>query len=81
MVNMAHPTKPIFIYDPDRRQETLQGIIEHHIPAGSVVVTDGWQAYRGLAQQGYLHLVVNHQQHFVDPRTGKFTVGVCDFHA
>lgn len=71
MVNLDHPTKAIFLYVPDRRSETLLGIIQYHIPAGSTVVTDGWGGYRGLTQQGYLHMVVNHQQNFVDPLTGR----------
>lgn len=71
MVDMNIPTKPIFLHVPSRDAQTLQAIIRDHIPPGSTIVSDGWRAYLGIdTVNNYQHLVVNHQQNFVDPITG-----------
>lgn len=47
------------IDETDRR--TLQGVIRAHVAPGSTVVTDGWNAYKGLDKHGYTHVTVNHR--------------------
>lgn len=69
MVNMADPVRPIFVYIPQRNQETLTAVIEEHIPHGSTIVSDCWRGYNNL--NNYQHLTVNHTRNFVDPNTGK----------
>lgn len=76
MVNMDHSTKPIFYYVPQRDAATLLPIIQHHIPAGSTIVSDQWRAYAQLANMNYHHLTVNHSMNFVDPRTGMYNAVV-----
>ena len=39
---------------------TLKGFIRSNAPEGGTVVTDNFTAYRGLANEGYTHLTVNH---------------------
>uniref|UniRef100_A0A1I8IUL4 DDE_Tnp_IS1595 domain-containing protein n=1 Tax=Macrostomum lignano TaxID=282301 RepID=A0A1I8IUL4_9PLAT len=52
----------------DRRAQTLLPIMQQYIMPGSRVLTDGWQAYNGLAVPSYAHATVNHRLHFVDPQ-------------
>jgi len=49
---------------PDRSGPTLLTIIEENVDQESVIYTDGWAAYRGLANLGYEHRVVVHNQGF-----------------
>ena len=39
----------------DASAESLHGFVMDHVEPGSTIVTDGWPAYQGLAQLGYLH--------------------------
>ncbi|KAK7507258.1 hypothetical protein BaRGS_00001193 [Batillaria attramentaria] len=55
---------------PDRSRATLEPIVLQYILPGSHIISDGWRAYGNLAQVGggiYLHDVIVHDQHFVDP--------------
>ena len=70
MVNLDHPTKPVFYYVPRRDQNTLLPLVRKHCLAGATIVSDQWRAYLQLRQLGYLHLTVNHSRNFVDPNTG-----------
>ncbi|MGX7897074.1 IS1595 family transposase [Tsuneonella sp. HG222] len=45
---------------PDKRNETLTAVIEHHVARGSLLVTDGWAGYKGLAGRGWRHIVIRH---------------------
>lgn len=58
-----------------RNRTTLHGIIVRLCAPGSIIVTDGWAAYRGIGKKGGFvgHMVVNHKDHFVDPGTGAHT--------
>lgn len=47
--------------------DTLIPIMHKHILPGSVIITDGWAAYRTLKNRGYTHHVINHSENFVDP--------------
>lgn len=53
---------------PNRNAETLLPLIKKYIQPGSTVVSDCWKAYNKVGGEGYRHLKVNHQVHFVDPQ-------------
>ena len=40
---------------PDASAESLHGFVIDHVEPGSTIVTDGWPAYQGLEQLGYVH--------------------------
>ena len=42
------------------KASTLQGFVSAYAPKGSTVVTDNFPAYRGLTNQGYTHITINH---------------------
>ena len=63
-----------FVNNRDAR--TLLPIIQAHVHPGTIIYSDGWAAYNTLAQLGYGHEVVIHDQNFVDPVTGVHTNGV-----
>jgi transposase-like protein len=51
-----------------RNKETLSKLIKDHVVAGSTVKSDEWGAYKGLGDQGYNHLTVNHSVSFVNSK-------------
>jgi transposase len=40
--------------------DTLQPLISKKVTAGSIVCSDTWKAYTGIAARGYVHRLVNH---------------------
>lgn len=40
---------------PDASAESLVGFVREAVAHGAVVITDGWTAYPGLSQAGYVH--------------------------
>ena len=44
---------------PNTKAATLKPIIENMVASGSIIVTDEWTAYKGLAKN-YAHVVLNH---------------------
>ena len=57
-----------------RDAQTLVPIIQTHVAPGTVVHTDEWRAYSGVASLPSLtHGTVNHSIQFVDPVTGVHT--------
>jgi len=40
--------------------DTLQPLISKKVSAGSIVCSDTWKAYTGIASRGYVHRLVNH---------------------
>ncbi len=44
----------------DVEAETLQSLITRKVSAGSIVCSDTWRAYTGIAGNGYVHRLVNH---------------------
>jgi transposase len=40
--------------------ETLQPLISRKVSIGSIVCSDTWKAYTGIAARGYVHRLVNH---------------------
>ena len=63
-------------YVEHRDADTLTEVIRRHVAPGTIIYTDGWAAYRRLAQLGYIHRTVNHSANFVDPVTGICTNAV-----
>ena len=56
---------------PDRSASTILDVLSRHILPGSIIHTDLWRGYLGIAQElESLHFTVDHTQHFVDPETG-----------
>ena len=58
---------------PDASGKSLIGFVDDAIVPGSVVHTDGWKGYEGLATHGYVHKVTNvkrsgHHAHELLPR-------------
>ena len=48
----------------DANAKTLQAAVRNAVNLGSMVMTDGWSAYRGLSRD-YVHQSVDHQGEFV----------------
>ena len=42
---------------PNASRESLRGFVEDSVEPGSVIHTDGWEGYGGLAKKGYGHAV------------------------
>lgn len=71
-------TKYGFLREIERRDAaTLLPLIEQYILPGSIIHSDGWPAYHGIAAipviPPYQHETVNHNENFVDPVTGATT--------
>ncbi|XP_022175067.1 uncharacterized protein LOC111037022 isoform X1 [Myzus persicae] len=56
-----------------RDKQTLHDIIKREVVLGSIIHSDGWPAYNGIAQYGFTHNTVNHSENFVDPLTQAHT--------
>jgi transposase-like protein len=41
-------------------EETLLPLISKKVEKGSIVCSDTWKAYTGIAARGYVHRLVNH---------------------
>ena len=46
---------------PNTQAKTIKPVIENMVNDGSIIVTDEWHAYKGLANN-YAHVVVNHKE-------------------
>ena len=69
---------------PDRRTVTLNPILQQFVAQDTMVNTDQWTAYNGIAQlpEGYGHTIINHSVNFVDPdNLAAHTQGVESFWA
>jgi transposase-like protein len=44
----------------DVEDGTLQPLISKKVLSGSIICSDTWKAYTGIAARGYVHLLVNH---------------------
>jgi transposase len=45
---------------PDVEAETLLPLIKKKVKRGSIVYSDTWKGYTGIAAKGYIHRLVNH---------------------
>jgi transposase len=51
----------------DVEADTLQPLISQKVSTGSIVCSDTWKAYTGIAARGYVHRLVNHgEQQYSD---------------
>ncbi|CAH8588855.1 unnamed protein product [Schistosoma intercalatum] len=57
----------------NRQANTIIPIIQEYVQLGTTIYTDDWRGYRCLHRLGYVHHVVVHKRHFVDPTTGVHT--------
>ena len=59
---------------PNRTRETLvTGLIQQFVEPGTTIISDKFSPYFNLNHVGYVHLMVNHSENFVDPYTGAHT--------
>ena len=57
------PRKALFFYVPDRKKRTLRPIIDKFVAPNSVVMTDEWKGYSGLAPK-HQHYTICHKERF-----------------
>ena len=56
---------------PDRQRETLvTRLVREFIEPGTVIISDKFLPYFNLNDVGYIHLMVNSSENFVDTYTG-----------
>lgn len=55
----------------DRSARTIEEVLSRHIARGSILQTDCWRGYSGIAEKlGIVHQTVNHSVGFIDHITG-----------
>lgn len=59
--------------------EDLQPIIEQKVKRGSVVCSDTWRGYTGIAAKGYVHRMVEHGKNEYSDRKGNHINGLEGF--
>jgi len=57
----------------------LQPIIQRKVKQGSVVCSDTWRAYTGIASKGYVHRLVKHSENEYSDKHGNHINGLEDF--
>lgn len=66
--------KALTFHVPNRTRETLvTGLIQQFVEPGTTIISDKFSPYFNLNHVGYVHLMVNHSENFVDPYTGTHT--------
>ena len=56
---------------PNSTRETLvTGLVQKFVEPGTTIISDKFSPYFNLNSVGYIHLMVNHSENFVDPYTG-----------
>ncbi len=64
---------------PNVEAQTLLPLIRHRVRRGSVVCSDTWRSYTGIAARGYVHRLVEHSQGEFSDRHGTHTNGLEGF--
>uniref|UniRef100_A0A914VYD1 ISXO2-like transposase domain-containing protein n=1 Tax=Plectus sambesii TaxID=2011161 RepID=A0A914VYD1_9BILA len=66
------PNETRFFAVRDRTAATLLNLIQNHVALGRQIWSDCWRSYSRIAQlpEQYIHLTVNHSEHFTDPMSG-----------
>lgn len=59
--------------------ENLQPIIERRVKRGSVVCSDTWRGYTGIAAKGYVHRMVEHSKNEYSDKKGSHINGLEGF--
>ena len=59
--------------------DTLQPLISQKVSTGSIVCSDTWKAYTGIAARGYVHRLVNHTEGQYSDRKGNHINGLEGF--
>jgi transposase len=59
--------------------DTLQTLISQKVSTGSIVCSDTWKAYTGIAARGYVHRLVNHTEGQYSDRKGNHINGLEGF--
>lgn len=57
---------------PGIEAKDLQPLIEKQVQKGSVICSDGWRAYTGLAAKGYVHRLVDHGENEYSDGKGNY---------
>ena len=58
-----HPIPRAFLVEcPDRKQETLEKIIQENVEPGAIILTDSFRSYLHISRLGYYHYVVTHSK-------------------
>ena len=64
---------------PDVEARTLLPLITRQVEAGSIVCSDTWKSYTGVAARGYIHRLVKHQEGEYSDRRGNHVNGLEGF--
>lgn len=59
--------------------ETLQPLISRKVSTGSIICSDTWKAYTGIASRGYVHHLVNHGENQYSDGKGNHINGLEGF--
>jgi transposase len=63
----------------DVEANTLQPLISQKVSTGSVVCSDTWKAYTGIAARGYVHRLINHGERQYSDEKGDHINGLEEF--
>ena len=63
----------------DVSADTLQPLISKKVTIGSIICSDTWKAYTGIASRGYVHRLVNHGEHQYSDGKGNHINGLEGF--
>ncbi|MGL5707973.1 MAG: transposase [Aeromonas sp.] len=67
-------TRQTFFVEVLRRDtETLKRVIRENVLPNTIIYTDCWAGYNFLDSSEYIHMTVNHKEHFIDPVSGANT--------
>ena len=64
---------------PDVEAKTLMPLIRHRVKQGSVICSDTWKSYTGIAAKGYVHRLVEHGKGEYSDKQGNHINGLEGF--